>query len=124
MSDYHIVHVDEKQNRARVAFHFAVPSTTVTSGKTLSDCIIQEYTHLDNDVTDVPAHSTEHATENGQLVAGTVYEYIENVEFNAHANNATKLAAIASRWSTLNGIVPDRLRDRYKFWGYNGDIST
>jgi len=127
MSDYHAISVSSKRNAVTVAFHFAVPSETNVAGKNLSDCVAEHVAYLDTTegipVTQVPNHATDHATENAALIAGTKIEVVETVTFNRWASNATKLAAIEAAYTALESTMDDTIRQDYKFWGYNGDVT-
>ena len=123
MSDYHIIDVVRKRDKATVAFHIDVPSENNAASKALSDCIVERIARDGADVTAVPNHSTDFGVENAALVAGTVYEYVETISFDANESNANKLAVVEARYTALNTAAPDWLRQEFKFWGYNGDVT-
>ena len=120
MSNYHVLEINErKKDRARVAFHFAVPAEQNVATKDLSDCYAEHEGPLTSVVPDL---GTTDATELAAIVAGTVIERVETVQYDANAANAAKLAVVEARWTTLNGQIADIVRERYKFWGYNADV--
>jgi len=123
MSDYHIIDVAREKNRATVAFHFAVPDENNVQGTALSTCLVERNLRDEKDTSRVPTHLTNFATENAELVAGTMVEYVETIEFDANETNANKLAVITARYSVLASIAPDWLREELKFWGYHGDVT-
>jgi len=123
MSDYHIIDVSRVSNKATVGFHFTVPDETNAQGIAFSVCLVERNTRDGKAASQVPAHATNFATENAELVAGTMVEYVETIEFDANETNANKLAVITARYSVVASVAPDWLREELKFWGYNGDVT-
>lgn len=115
MSDYHVLDINTAGDRARVAFHFAVPNETNAANVQLSTALVQYLAPS----TDVPFLAQP---ESDAIAAGTVYEHVETVQFDANANNAAKRAVLDNRWSALNSKIPDQLRTRLKFWGTERDV--
>lgn len=123
MSDYHIIDVSRMSNKATVGFHFAMPDENNIQGTALSVCLVERNTRDNKATSQVPSHVTNFATENAELVAGTMIEYVETVEFDANETNGNKLAVITARYSVLASVASDWLREELKFWGYNGDVT-
>lgn len=126
MSDYHAIEVSSNRNdvdRVTVAYHFDVPVETNAVGISLSDCIVQDHAHSETSTTQIPNHASDHAAENAELVAGTKIEHVETIKFSSNKTNVFKLGKITARFTALEAIVPDRIREKYKFWGYNGDVT-
>jgi len=124
MSNYHVIDLNRTEDKATVAFHIAVPSENNQQGTALSTCLVERNSrNNDNFDSQIPAHATNFAPENAAILAGTVYEHVETVQFDAKINNATKLAVIKARYTAIVAVAPDWLRKELKFWGYHGDVT-
>ena len=116
MSNYHVLEVNDKQDRARVAFHISVPDESNAQSVALKDCIKQ---HL-SPVVDIPWLIDPELT---QIQNGEVYEHIETVEFDANLTALQKRGEIDARYTVLNSNIPNIIRNRYEFWGMDRDIA-
>lgn len=114
--DYHVLEVNDKQDRARVAFHIAVPVENNSQSVALKDCVKQ---HL-SPATDVPWLGDPELT---QIANGEVCEHIETVEFDANLTALQKRGEIDARFNALNTKIPDVIRNRYEFWGMDRDVA-
>ena len=124
MSDYHALEVSAKRDKVKVAFHFVVPDEVNATGeKNVRTCLIEDLTVSETPLTRVPNHATDFDTENAELVAGSKIEVVETLEFDANLNNASKLAIIEARYTALEAVIAEKVRQKYRFWGYNGDVT-
>jgi hypothetical protein len=125
MSNYHILDVTVQRNKARVAFHMSVPDETNSASPTPVNLrtALSEYNELyEVGISQVPNHATAFILENASLISGEVIEVVETMEFDANASNVAKLGIVESRWTGLNAVIGDEIRQRFKFWGYHGDV--
>jgi len=124
MSHYHVIDLNRTEDIATVAFHFAVPSENNQPGTPLSTCLNERNNRGEGSFdSQVPSHATNFASENAEILAGTVLEHVESVQFDAKINNAAKLVVIEAKYTELATLAPDWLRKELKFWGYNGDVT-
>lgn len=116
MSDFHVLEVNDRKDSARVVFHFDTPAGNNAAGVAYSAALVA----WKSPATVVPGLGQAEADA---VAAGTVIEHVEAVAFNANATNGQKQAAIQNRWTALNGILPTRLSENLRFWGFAGDVS-
>lgn len=116
MSDYHVMEIRDKGDSAHLAFHFDTPAGTNAAGVLYSDALVAWL----SPTTDVPDLGQ---TEADAIAAGTVIEYAEMVEFDANATNQQKLNVIEARWTQLSSIIPGRIQENLRFWGFSGDVT-
>jgi hypothetical protein len=121
MSDYHVLQTNRKKDKATVAFHIPIASGINAAGVNYQTALT-EFEPFGTTDSAVPNHDTNFASENTELVSGSMYERVETVEFDANANNAAKQAVIETRFTQLSGTVPGQLQDVLKFWGLNDDV--
>jgi len=122
MSDYHVLNMNYKQNRAKVAFHISIPDTDNFAGKKIRDCL---YKHLGNTtITSViPNFETDFSTEYSLLQSCTIFEYVEWLVFpNANATNQNKRDIIVSRFNSLSVTIPNMCSEILEFYDYNGNV--
>jgi hypothetical protein len=74
-------------------------------------------------ISQIPWLVTASPTEYTAVGNGGVYEHRETVEFDANLALLDKRDKIDARWTSLNNIIPNRIRERYKFWGLDRDVS-
>lgn len=122
MSDYHIKEVGAKKDSASVVFHFAIPDTTNYAGENLRGVLVKHL--LDRKAGEPITSQAPDITsgELGDIQGGSVYEYVESVEFSAKLTDVQKRNIIDSRWSVLNGVIPGRVEDELNFYGYDRDV--
>lgn len=123
MSDYHIIGTTRAKNKATVAFHFTIPVGNNVAGKSYSACILEKRAMDETPITQVPNHATEFSSENDALVAGTIIEYVEVVEFNANETNLYKLGVVTARYTALEPLIATWIQEEFKFWGVNGNVT-
>jgi len=116
MSNYHVLELNDKQDRARVAFHITTPTENNSQGVALNFAISQ---HLAPE-TVVPWLVDPELT---QIQNGEVFEHIETVKFDANLTELQKRSEIDTRFNALNTKIPDIIRTRYRFWGMDRDVS-
>lgn len=116
MSNYHVLEVNDKQDRATVAFHIGVPSEINAVSVNLRTAIVQ---HLAPE-SQVPFVDSSEQT---QIANGEIYEHIEHVEFNAHLTLAEKRTIIDNRYTVLASSILDKIRSRYEFYGLSRDVA-
>lgn len=123
MSDFHILEVNNKKDRAHVVFHFDTPAGNNAANIARSTAYVQWVTMRTGaaPATILPSTHLLQA-ESDAITAGTVIEHDEVVQFNANATNVQKQAIIAALWTTLNGTIPGRVQENIKFWGFSGDV--
>lgn len=116
MSNYHVMDLNNKLDQARVAFHIVVPDEANAASVNLRTAVFQ---HL------APTSIVPFilSAEQTQIEAGAIYEHVINVEFNANLTVVEKRDIIDSKFTALNSTIPDIIRDRYKFWGLNRDVT-
>lgn len=125
MSNYHVLEITADKDTATVAMHFTVPDETNFASVNLRTALVQYLAKINPDapITVVPWLETEDPTEYAALAAGSVYEVMQQVEYNVNATNAEKATVIDTRWTALSSTIPDLIRERLKFWGLDRDVS-
>lgn len=115
MSDFHILDINDRRDVARVAFHFDTPAGNNAAGVAYATALAQWKT---------PATVVTGLAqlEADAIAAGTVIEHAETVQFNANATNGQKQQVIRDRWTALNAVIPGRVSENLRFWGFAGDV--
>lgn len=126
MSNYHVMQVSDKKDTATVAFHITVPDEDNAVSVNLRTALKQHLDGIDSServVSQVPWLETDFAAEFTAIQNGGVYEHLITVEFDANLTIAQKRTVLDSRYTALAGAIPDILRERFKFWGLNRDVT-
>lgn len=116
MSNYHVLEINDKKDTARVAFHIAVPDESNTASINIRTALMQH-------TTPSSAIPFIESSEAAQIEAGELYEHIEAIEFNANLTATEKRTIIDNRYKALATIIPNRIRERYSFWGLSRDVT-
>jgi hypothetical protein len=126
MANYHVLEQDVKKDRVRVVFHVVVPSEQNAAGEALADCV-QQFLEAASDTGSitslVPWLGTTYPVELTSIEAGQVYEVQRWIEFPATYTNVQKQAEIDNVYNTLAVTIPNRLRDYFRFWGMDRDVT-
>jgi hypothetical protein len=118
MSNYHVLDVNDKEDKINVAFHIVVPDELNAVGVNLMECVSQ----FIDQTTKVPWLEVDFPTEYIQIGNGEVYEYSITVQVDANLSVLDKRTLLDNRFNTLNTAIPEVLRKRFKFWGLNRDV--
>jgi hypothetical protein len=116
MADFHALRTSDAGDSVTVAFHVPVPAETNQAGKSLSSCVVEDLAPVSDCDWLLQAELDEVAT-------GTVYEHVEVVQMSGKVSNGQRLAVVQARAAELVPEIQDRIRSRYRFWGYNGSIA-
>ena len=122
MSNYHVLEVNDKKDAASVVFHIPVPDEVNSVGINLR-VILKQYL-ADREI--VPVMSwlqTDNPTEYAQIENGEVYEHSLQVRYNANETDLYKRDQIDAKYTSLVSIIPNIIRERFKFWGLNRDVT-
>lgn len=113
----HILEVNEKEDKARVAMHFSVPTGQNQAGidwSTVIQSVVEDTTSV------VPTIQTAEQTE---LTNGTKIEIVKTIEFDAHATDAEKIAVIDAAYTAEETIQTALISKKYKYWGMERTVS-
>ena len=119
MSDYHILEgsMDGGAETYKVAFHIPVPDETNDAAYSLRSALAE-----DPEVNKTSAVPWILTAEQTQLDSGELYERLESYSRNTTNAVTQDRDALDARWNTLATAIPNRLRDRYKYWHYDRDV--
>lgn len=123
--NYHVLETTEKGHSSDVVFHIAVPDENNGVGVNLRVALAQK---LVKDlagaafVSAVPWLPTGTGSESEQIENGLVYEHQEAVKYNANLGVVAKRTIIDNRYTVLASVIPDRIRERLRFWGLDRDV--
>ena len=118
MSNYHVLDVNDKEDKVRVAFHIAVPDELNAASVNLRECVSQ----FISQITIVPWLEVDFLAEYTQIGNGEVYEYFQVVQVNANLTVLEKRTLIDNKFNQLNTVIPDLIRGRFRFWGLDRDV--
>jgi len=118
MSNYHVLGVNDKEDKVRVAFHFVVPDELNSASVNLRECVSQ----FISQITIVPWLEADFPTEYTQIGNGEVYEHSLAVQVNANLSVLEKRTILDNKFNQLNTVIPDLIRGRFRFWGLNRDV--
>ena len=138
MSDYHILRKSQDSRNADVYVHLPVPATQTTAGAVLGDATLTFQRALSESltglqVTAIPLHDVQHATENAALIAGEVVEVFMSFRFDSlDLTNARRRTQIEDGNGNNDGVkqmkldIADPASDLYNkilasldWWGYH-----
>ena len=120
MSNYHVLQTVRK-DRAQIVFHIAVPDEVNVSGVNLQLSVSQYVS--EGIVSQVPWLQADFASEYTQIQNGEIYEHVEMVEYDANLNNVAKQVKMDTKYSALVTTIQNKIRDQFKFWGLNRDVT-
>ena len=128
MSDIHVLDVGSKPDNARCAFHYTTPAGNNFAGVAWSEALIeylddQHQPQFSGDAREpsvVPDLETDDPTEYAAIVAGTVYEIVTSVQFDANLTNAQKWALIQAAYTAEETEYESIMQERLNFWGHDG----
>lgn len=109
-----------RNDRAVVVFHITIPdenNKAVPTAVNLRTAYKNMYNPASTLTIDHPGVSQRVLDD---VSNGIVAEIEETVVFNAKASNTVKRNVIINRWSILNSMIPNRIRNRLRFWGTYG----
>lgn len=111
MASYHVLEVAADLDHVRVAFHVPVPAEANVAGRQLSEVVVEAL---------APASAVPYLSqaEKDEVAAGTVYEHVDSVAMSAHLTNPERIAVLDSRAAVLATQIPNQLRNRLMFWGF------
>ena len=118
MANYHVLDISGR-DEARVVFHIPVPAEQNGAGTNLQDAIKK---CLSGEATAVPWLQTNDP-EYAQLVNGELYEHVESVQYNANKSDLEKRNAIDARYMALISIIQEKIREKFRFWGLDRNVS-
>ena len=119
MSNYHVLD-SSRRDTVRIAFHIAIPDENNAAGINLQTAASQ---YLSETITIIPWLQSAFPTEYTQIQNGEIYEYVENIQYNANGTDIQKRNKIDARYTFMISIIQDRLREKLKFWGLNRDVT-
>jgi len=118
MSNYHVLDVNDKEDKVRVAFHIAVPDEVNAASVNLRECLSQ----FISQVTIISWLEADFLVEYTQIENGEVYEHSLAVQVNANLSVLEKRTILDNKFNQLNTVIPDLIRGRFRFWGLNRDV--
>ena len=125
MSNYHVLQISNKKDKAWVAFHIAVPDENNSANKNLRVALKEQLEGLnptDRVITNVPWLETEFAAEYAQIKDCEVYEHYVGIKFDPALTVIQKRNILDQKYTNFAASIPNTLRERLKFWGLNRDV--
>ena len=119
MSDYHILDgdLDGEALAYKVVFHVPVPDETNTAGESLRGAIAEDPDVLATSV--VPWISQQELTAIGN---GEIYEHVTHYSRKQGNTLVQDRDALDAKYTAQMPIIQNKLRDKYKFWGFDRDV--
>lgn len=117
MSDYHILTCNKSRTLVEVVYHFAIPNENNFAGTNLRTALRQYEPAYGSHVPWLTA-----GTEYDNIQAGAVYEKHERYTVDEGLTKAQVRTAIDTRFTDLNGKVPDKIATYLDFWGLDRDV--
>ena len=118
MADYILLESADKQNQVRVVVHTAVPNSNNAVGVKWRDALVA----WKGDATSAVPVSMLPAGVQADLDTGAVYEWGDDIDFDANLSNAAKLAAINTWVSDNEADEFTRLQSILEFYGKTGTV--
>lgn len=127
MSSYHGLETSEKGHQSDVVFHIVVPDENNGVGVNLRTALAQKLARERElagitIISVVPWLPTGAGSESEQIENGEVYEHQEAVRYSANLSLVEKRTVIDNRYTALASVIPDRIRERLRFWGLDRDV--
>jgi len=124
MADYHILDMDELENRVGVIFHIPVPDELNKAGVNLRTAVKQ---YLENQIINGTITSKVPWISSSELIDiqnGLIYEHFKLFQFsNAHATKTTKMSELNSEYTRLVTRIQDKIRKTLKYWGLDVNVA-
>lgn len=119
MSDYHILDgdLDGGALQYTVVFHIPVPDEANTVGTNLQSAIAQDPDVPSTSI--VPWISQQEETAIG---SGEIYEYVTHYARKTSNTLVQDRDALDAVYAARLPIIQNKIRDKYKFWGYSRDV--
>lgn len=125
MSNYHVLETNESDCQSRIAFHISVPDENNGIGVNLRTALKQMLDGLnptERVISQVSWLETDFATEYTAIQNGEIYEHIVVVRYSANLTLLQKRNKMDNRYTALASAIPDRIRSKLMFWGFNRDV--
>jgi hypothetical protein len=119
MSDYHIIDGDIEGGGIAyiVAFHISVPDENNKANINYRACLSQ-----DPKEPKVSLAVWINQTHKDQLTNGEIYEVVKSYTRKVGNTPLQDQAALDTIYSGMITTVQDKLKDRYRYWGFDRDV--
>lgn len=119
MSDYHILDGEEEARTYRIVFHVTVPDENNRASINLRTALVEDVSVEKTSI--VPAVHLG-AGEQNDLDTGVLFEYVLSYSRKPGNTQIQDRDALDAKFTAMVSIIQDRLRDEYKYWGFNRDV--
>ena len=126
MSNYHVLETAVKDCWSQVVFHIAVPNENNDAAVNLQEAMKQamaaERAKTGDPVSRVPWLENDFPAEHTQIENGEIYEHFVTVEYSANLTMLQKRNIMDARYTTFASAIPNKIRSRLRFWGFDRDV--